>query len=373
MRRSKRFTAIVINKRTIIAVVLCFMTGMICGGTFFISRALARATADTSGVDDIYKMALESELPIENKKENSGIIKRILGFDLFSPESILLATPIFEVLDIEYPDNSLGISPTPEPTADVQTAKYKIEGTSINKGMTLSNATKYSVTLQELLNMPMDFSLSGNGAEVLIVHTHTTESFTEEGKDTYTLQDSDRSTDENKNIVQVGKRICEVLNENGIKAIHDTTVHDYPSYNGAYNRALATIKKNIAENPEIKVVLDVHRDGMTRADGTKLKVTADVEGKTAAQVMFVVGTDSGGLKHDFWKSNAIFAAKLQEKANEMYPSLVRPLNLREERFNQHMTHGSIIIEVGSNGNTLNEAIYGGECIAKVISAVLKNS
>lgn len=372
MKYRRNFRTFVIRKRTISIWLACFIGGSIMGGAFFFSRTIARVSAESEFAEDIYKAALESELPVEKREEKINILEKILGFDIFNPQSILQATPIFEVPDIEYPDEKGSVAKTPVKASEPSVPENNIEEIQVSKGMAVSNATNYAVNAEELADMPMDFALSGEGAEVLVVHTHTTESYTAEGKTTYTQTDSDRSTDSNINIVQVGKKICDVLSSKGIKTIHDTTVHDYPSYNGAYGRSLATVEKNLKANPSIKVVLDVHRDGLVRADGTKLKVSTDINGAKTAQIMLVVGTDAGGLEHDYWKSNTIFASKIQKKANEMYPSLMRPLNLREERFNQHLTKGSLILEVGSNGNTLSEALSGSEYIANVIAEVLKN-
>lgn len=374
MKHRKRFKAIIIDRKTLTIAVACFAIGGILGCTFLFSKTAARVSAQSSKADDIYKAVLENELPLEKDNKHINILRAVFGFDILKPESILLAAPIFEMPDIDYPEESTQMTATPEtpPPSPTAQPQMKIEDTSISKGMSISNATTYNVNADALANETPDFTLTGSGAEVLIVHTHTTESYTEEGKNTYTSSDSDRSTDSNKNVIQVGNKICEVLNNSGINAIHDPTVHDYPSYNGAYGRSLSTVERVMRDNPGIKVVLDVHRDAMVRADGTKLKVTADINGKKAAQVMIVIGTDGGGLNHPYWQSNMKFAAKIQKKANEMYPSLMRPMNLREERFNQHTTKGSLILEVGSNGNTLGEAVFGGECIANVIAEVLKN-
>ena len=119
-----------------------------------------------------------------------------------------------------------------------------------------------------------------------------------------------------------------------------------------------------------KIVLDVHRDGIVRADGTKVKVSSEVEGNKTAQCMFVVGTNSE-LTHDSWQENMKLAVKIQNKANEMYPGFMRPINLRSERFNQQLSKGSIIIEVGSNGNTLNEAIYSAKLMGNVIAKLFE--
>lgn len=246
--------------------------------------------------------------------------------------------------------------------------ELKSESITIKKEIKVSNNTDYTVNPEDFLNKPLTFAQKDAEPLVLIMHTHTTESFSE---DTYQKGAPDRNLDEGKNITAVGNAMKEVFSKNGIVAIHDKTVHDYPSYNSSYQSAEATIRKNLNENSSIKVVLDVHRDGITRADGTKVKMITDINGEKTAQVMLVVGTDTN-LKHDNWRENFKFASKIQAKADEFYPSLMRPIDLRKERFNEQLTEGSIIIEIGANGNTMEEAIRGGERIAEVISAVLKD-
>jgi len=163
-----------------------------------------------------------------------------------------------------------------------------------------------------------------------------------------------------------------IFMEEGIEVIHDTTVHDYPSYSGAYTRSKATVTKNLEKYPSIKVVLDIHRDGIVREDGTKVKVSCEINGEKAAQCMFVVGSNAQ-LKHDYWRENMKIACKLQKYAEDNFPGLMRPIILRKERFNQQISKGAVIVEVGSNGNTLEEAKTGAKYMAKVISAVLKSA
>lgn len=249
----------------------------------------------------------------------------------------------------------------------VEEPKLTSESITIDKGITVSNNTNYSVNPVEFMNKSLSFKLNNDGPQVLIMHTHTTESFSDK---TYNKGAPDRNLDESKNITAVGMAMKRVFTENGIEVVHDKTVHDYPSYNSAYQSAAATINKNLAQYKSIKVVLDVHRDGITRDDGTKVKLVTDLNGEKTAQIMLVVGTDTN-LPHEKWQENFKFASKIQAKGVEMYPSLMRPIDLRKERFNEQLTTGSIIIEVGSNGNTMEEAVRGGERIAEIISAVLK--
>lgn len=374
MKHKKKFRTIIISRKTLSMIIMCIAAGIIISTVFFFTKIIiSKAAEDTSDLEQVYKFALENELP-GNKIENSRTLsEKILGFNLFDPKTILLAGSIFTHIDHDYISESAGAENTEiaDNKSENSEIEKKIENVQISKGMNVSNATEYEIDAVSMANEPLGFTIDSSGPQILIVHTHTTESYTSDDRNTYNPSESDRSTDPDKNMIAVGNRICEVLNNAGIKTIHDTTVHDYPSYNGAYGRSLATVEKNLKENPSIKAVLDVHRDGLVRADGTKLKVTADIGGITTAQVMLVIGTNSSGLKHDNWRSNMVFASKIQKKANDMYPNMMRPLNLRVERFNQHMTAGSLIIEVGSNGNTLNEALLAAENIAAVISAVVK--
>lgn len=365
MKHGRKFKTLVIHRNTLSVIIGSLVFGMFVGGLFFCTKTIFGAKQD-----DIYVSVLENGLPTSETEQN--IAQKLIGFDIANPQTILLSGALFHALELQVadkteeqlclPEESGGDNETAESTS--QPTKTEAESVHISKGMSVSNATSYDVDAQSYAAEPLDFKIDNNGAQVLIMHTHTTEAYNE---------DNDRSTDNSRNMVAVGDRICDVLNENGISAIHDTTVHDYPSYNGAYGRALTTIQNNIRANTGIKVVLDVHRDGLVKSDGTKLKVETEIDGTKAAQVMLVIGSDSMGLKHDNWRKNMVFASKIQKKANEMYPELMRPLNLREERFNQHLTTGSLIIEVGSNGNSLDEALVGGEAVAKVIAEVLKEN
>ena len=229
-------------------------------------------------------------------------------------------------------------------------------------GIAFNNATSYPLDLEELKNKPLEFS----SPTVLIVHTHTSEAYS----DSFDA----RSTDNEKNVVAIGEIIKERLVANGINVIHDTTQNDYPSYNGSYSKALSVIKRNCDENPDIQVVLDVHRDYTSRNENGKeiqLIPAADVNGRKTAQVMLVVGTDNSGLTHSEWRHNLAFAVKINEELDNISESIMRPINVRKERFNQHLTKGSLIVEVGAASNSLQESKTAAEHIGDAVAAVLK--
>lgn len=255
------------------------------------------------------------------------------------------------------------------PIKEVDSSQAKAFGKNSGK-ILIRNETTYSINIAEMLNAPLTFDMKGEGPKILIVHTHGTESYSPEGAEVYQTDKSDRSLDKAQNVVAVGEAMKRVFEERGISVIHDTTLHDHPDFNGSYENSRKTIEGYLAKYPSICMVLDVHRDAFIYDDGSKAKFVSETDGKKVAQLMFVVGTDAGGLNHPKWRENMKLALKLQNHINGRYPTLMRGINLRTERFNGHTTCGSMIIEVGSSGNTLTEAINGAEYGAEAIAEFL---
>lgn len=235
----------------------------------------------------------------------------------------------------------------------------------------LTNSTGgLEVELGDYLNREVNLTLSKEGPQILIMHTHGTEAYTMADGDDYTPSDTARTTDENYNMIRVGEEIKSVFEEMGLSVIHDTSLYDYPSYTGSYARSLKGIQSYLEEYPTISVVLDVHRDALIGADGTAYKVTDTLEdGETVAQVMLVVGSNDGGLEHPNWEDNLTLAAHIQAAMLALHPGFPRPVNLRSQRFNQHMTSGSLLVEVGTSGNTLQEALAGARKFAQAAGKV----
>ncbi|MBR5236188.1 MAG: stage II sporulation protein P [Clostridia bacterium] len=231
------------------------------------------------------------------------------------------------------------------------------------KGLSFINSPGYDIDADTLLNAPLKFSSPYNGPRVLIIHTHTSEGYAESPES--------RSEDSKMNVVSVGKEIADALKKEGIEVIHDTTQNDYPSYNQSYKKAMSLIEKNLTTHPTIEVILDIHRDYMKKDDGTLVKPTITLKnGEKAAQIMFVVGTDNMNLYHPDWRHNLSFAVKIQNELNHQQPGLCRSINLRTERFNQHATKGSLIIEVGTGVNTLAEAKNAGRLVGEAVASML---
>ena len=215
---------------------------------------------------------------------------------------------------------------------------------------------------EEICN-PSDLNLQ-NPKTVLIYHTHTCESYTPSEKYNYTMTGNYRTTDNNYNMVKVGNELKKYLEQKGFTVIHNTTCHDYPAYSGSYDRSYTTIQDVINKNPKIGLVIDLHRDAV--GDGSSYGPTVKVNGESVAQLMFVIGTNGGGLEHPNWVQNLKTAVKIQETGNTMYQGLFRPMIVRNSRYNQHLAKGASIIEVGATGNTLEECLLSMQCLANVI-------
>ncbi len=205
--------------------------------------------------------------------------------------------------------------------------------------------------------------------QVLIMHTHTTESFEPYERDAWDATFNYRTTDNSRNMVMVGDAIAEQLINVGISVIHDATIHDYPSYTGSYDRSRQTVQKLLAEYPSIKVVLDIHRDAISR-DGVITQPTTEINGKKAAQVMIISGCDDGTMGMPNYMQNFHFACLLQQQMESDYPGLTRPILFDYRKYNQDLTTGSLLIEVGTHGNTLEQAAYAGELIGISLARTL---
>lgn len=240
------------------------------------------------------------------------------------------------------------------------------------KNFYVKNSNRYhSINIAEELSRRPDINIKKDGSpQVLIVHTHTCESYMEDDLGFYYEDYYPRTDDPEHNVTRVGAAIAETLKERGIGVIHDTTVHD-ATYNGSYNRSIETIQKHLQEDPSIQVVLDIHRDALEGSDGAKIKPTFVFAGKKAAQIMIISGCeDDGSFSFPDWEYNLRFALRLQQTAENLYPGITRPLYFSPTRYNMHLTHGSLLIEIGSDANTLEEAVYSGELLGEVLADVL---
>ena len=235
----------------------------------------------------------------------------------------------------------------------------------------ISNSTKYTLSNEELLK-PFAAELTGEAPQILILHSHGSEGYTPAEDNGIVWSGDCRTTDSRYNVVRMGDAMAEVLGQAGISVLHDRTLYDYPEYAGSYDRSLAAIDKYLKEYPSIRFVLDVHRDAIETADGRQVKVISEIEGQgTASQLTLVVGSDGGGLSHPDWMENLRLAVAIQEQALTDHPTLMRPLLLRNSRYNQHATTGSLLVEVGTAGNAPEEAELAARLFAGEMVTVLE--
>ena len=230
-------------------------------------------------------------------------------------------------------------------------------------GVKIKNETSF-----EINNSILDTALDINKENILIFHTHTCESYTPSEQYNYEQTGNFRTTDLNFSVARVGDELTNYLMGYGFNVTHDKTYHDYPAYTGSYTRSLATVENLLQSNPS-DIIIDLHRDAI----GSKSEYDPSVKigEDTAAQLMFVIGTNGGGLYHPNWQSNLKFAIELQEKANEMYPGLFKPMIVRNSRYNQHLGKAACIIEVGATGNTLEQCLNSMKYLAKVLDEYKK--
>lgn len=301
-------------------------------------------------------------------------LKDIFAFDALNNFEVF---PVFcDIASLRTDNPSDDTSDKPEGEQAVQTgADYATgtvrDSTNPSKGLELKNETSYSIDTAALSESGLNISLDHKNPEILIVHTHASESYTQSEKYHYSQSDYSRCQDTRYNVVRVGDELDSELTKRGFKVIHDKTINDYPSYNNSYNKTLEVIKSNLQKYPTIKCVFDVHRDAVVGANDEKIKFTADVNGEKVSQVMLVCGSDMLGLENPNWQKNLALALKIQDSMNKKYPGLMRPVNLRKERFNMHLTEGSLIFEFGTHGNTLDEALGAVKYLADGIADVLK--
>ena len=229
-------------------------------------------------------------------------------------------------------------------------------------GVKVRNETEYELT-EEMLKPDITI----NKENILLFHTHTCESYTPSENFEYEQTGTYRTTDFNYNVVRVGTELTNQLKSYGYNVIHDNTYHDYPAYNGSYGRSLTTVKNLLKQYDNTDIVIDLHRDAI--GDYTYAP-TVQIGEEQSAQIMFVIGTDGGGLEHENWNDNLKFAIKVQEKANELYPGLFKPIILRNSRYNQHLAKAACIIEVGATGNTMDQCLNSMKYLAKVMSEVI---
>ena len=309
---------------------------------------------------------------VEELADSGRLISASLDLELggLAPEETAPALPV--ILQPSGETSAPSPSPEPESSAAPQESPDtgRIVPTTIYGGLTIKNSSSYDIDVAALTAAGAPQTLPGEGPQILIVHTHGSEAYTPDAYDNYVETDTDRTEDRNYNVVRVGDELTTALEAKGLRVLHDREIYDYPSYTGSYNRSGAAVEQYLAEYPDIAVVIDLHRDALGDGEVT-YKTVAELDGRASSQLMMLVGTGESGLYHPNWEQNLRLALYLQQALNARYPTLARPISVVKERYNQHLSTGMFILEVGSNGNSLQEAITAVRLFADAAGDALK--
>jgi len=257
-----------------------------------------------------------------------------------------------------------------EPTAPPQISIPTFSPEDANS-IEINSSFSFSADLSALLSQPLSWDLTAEEPTVLIVHSHGSESFAPTGA--YEESSPYHTLDTDHNMISIGAYVAELLRAGGISVLHDTALHDNPSYNASYNNSRASVQKYLQEYPSIRLVLDLHRDSFEDENGNQIVQSVFSQGASFAPLMFVVGTDYGGFVHPNWQENLALALKLQTQLEGLCDGICRNINLRSQRFNQDLSGGSLLIEVGASGNSRQEALRSAEILANSILSLAHGS
>lgn len=267
------------------------------------------------------------------------------------------------------PSPTTQTAPAPTPTEPPQISVPTFSPDDAD-AITVSSSFSWKADLRGLLSKPLSWDLTGEKPTVLIVHSHGSESFTGGG---YTETSPYHTLEADHNMLSIGNYVAELLEAGGISVLHDTALHDNPSYDLSYTNSRKSVQEYLAQYPSIRLVLDLHRDSYEDAAGNQIAHTVFSQGESLAPLMFVVGTDYGGLTHPKWQENLSLALKLQTQLENLCPGICRNLNLRSQRFNQDLSTGSLLVEVGASGNTHAQALRAAEMLARAILSLAHGS
>jgi stage II sporulation protein P len=384
------------------------MIGVYMGNIVYAKESHIISKADTQG----FKDTLNFSFPIIDLVYNSGnisvslsgefkeLVNEIFSFNIDYPVTILTAqSPIFydyytnfytktgenqgDLAVVPGDEKAKGPKENLDGNADgkfrqavssIAFEQEDIEDKEESKiishdNVKIQNYTSYDIDVEELLNRDLSFNFSGKGPEVLIYHTHTSESYILKSEDIGKKDVASYNRDARYNVMKVGDELAKNLKKYGINVMHNGTVHD-SDFDASYAASLKTLQKYKKSYPSIQIMFDIHRDALGKDE--KLRLVKEIDGKKAAQIMFVVGTEGNGLPHPNWEDNLSFALKLQYELNKKYPGLARPVWISKNRYNQHITPGTLIIEVGANGNLLSEALESTKYLAEAVHEVIKD-
>ena len=357
------------------------------GVQYFIGKNNVEAINQTipvvSNINEEYgKIAKEDDIKDEVKENDYKILKKMLGIQISSINGIENINKNEEENKVannnentngknkeatnkeSSSENNGSEALEPGTKTEIITPNPIKDGSNTQLGnVKIKNETNYELT-EDLYTSEIQIE----NKNIVLFHTHSCESYTSSEKYPYTPTGNYRTTDLNFTVTRVGTELETYLKKYNYNVVHSTDYHDYPAYNGSYTRSLKTVE-NILQTTPSDIIIDVHRDAIgSRNDYAP---TVKIGNEEAAQLMFVIGTDAGGLWHPNWRENLKFAIKIQSKAEEMYPGLFKTMMVTTSRYNQHTGKYASIIEVGATGNTLEQCLTSMKYLAKVMNEVIK--
>lgn len=316
----------------------------------------------------------ENDTQEKNETSQNNYLEQFLQTEISSIKGIQEAEEKVEVEDKNKNQNEttqnaetrndVQLAQSTNTQTEVVTPNPILENYNVQYGnVKIKNQTTYNLT-EDILKPDIKI----DNKNIVIFHTHSCESYTSSEKYPYTQTGNFRTTDLKYTVTQVGSELENYLKKYNLNVVHDTSYHDYPSYTGSYTRSLKTVE-NILQTTPSDIIIDLHRDAIgSRADYAP---TVKIGDDYAAQIMFVIGTNEGGLYHPNWNQNLKFAVKVQQKAEEMYPGLFKPMMVTKSRYNQHTGKYANIMEVGATGNTLEQCLTSMKYLSAVLNEVMK--
>ncbi len=385
---------------TKLPIILCAIGGIVLGGLAFrLANGKVNIPIDFKQVNPKSSASIESS---ENIKE---FVFKLFGIDLYNPITILNTNyPYFKMFyekkyqppasekvqqeinkiqdaqskPVQQPQSGVAQKPLDTPAGQLKEASSSItfEGDVeefdqknnpiVSSGkINIKNETGFKIDIKKLLNEPLKLAPNKIGPKIFIYHTHTTECFLKSADEIGKSNTPSRTTNNKYNVVRVGDALINNLKKYNIGVLHNTTIHD-ADYNSSYVKSLNTLTGYVDKYPSLKMAIDLHRDAA--GDG-KLRAVKKINGKNVAEIMFVIGTDAK-LSNPRWKENLKLAIKVQARLNEICPGIAKPIYVSKNRYNQHLMNGSVIVEIGGDGNVIDECVRSTSYLAEAINDVI---
>lgn len=384
---------------TKLPIILCAVGGIVLGGLAF-----SLANGKVKIPIDLKQISSGNVTTIQSSESIKEYVFKLFGIDIYNPITLLNTNyPYFKMFyDEKYqppasekvqqeikkiqnaqtesiqPQENLAQKPSDTSTVQFKEASSSItfegdvEETDQNHNpivssgkINIKNETSLKIDIKKLLNEPLKLAPDKKGPKILIYHTHTTECFLKSADEIGKSNTPSRTTNNKYNVVRLGEALINNLKKYNIDVLHNTTIHD-ADYNSSYIKSLNTLTGYVEKYSSLKMVIDLHRDAASEG---KLRAVQNINGKNVAELMFVIGTDAK-LNNPRWKENLKLAIKVQARLNEICPGIAKPIYVSKNRYNQHLLNGSVIVEIGGDGNVIDECVRSTSYLAQAINDVI---